>query len=69
MLPDLTNFQMRVGIQCGSRLLPSRVEVSKGVGDIAGHAHNNGPFTAQIFYHNRRQKHGGDDDGGVDDAQ
>lgn len=49
--------------------LPSWVEVSKGVGHVAGHAGNNGPFTAQIFDHDGRQEHGGDDDGGVDDAQ
>lgn len=49
--------------------LPSWVEVSNGVGDIAGHADNNRPFTAQIFDHDGRQEHGGDDDGGVDDTQ
>lgn len=49
--------------------LPSRVEVPKGVGDVAGHANDDGPFTAQIFDHDGRQEHGGDDDGGIDDAQ
>lgn len=49
--------------------LPSGVEVSEGVGDVAGHADNNGPFAAQVFDHDGRQEHGGDDDGGVDDAQ
>lgn len=51
------------------RPLPSRVEVSEGVGEVAGHASNNAPFAAQVFDHDGRQEHGGDDDGGVDDAQ
>lgn len=49
--------------------LPSGEEVSDGVGDVAGHAHDNGPFTAQVFDHDGRQEHGGDDDGGVDNTQ
>lgn len=49
--------------------LPSGEEISDGVGDVAGHAHHNGPFAAQIFDHDGRQEHGGDDDGGVDDTQ
>lgn len=49
--------------------LPSRQEVSQGVGDVAGHAQHDGPFTAQVFDHDGRQEHGGDDDGAVDDAQ
>lgn len=49
--------------------LPSRVEVSERVWHVAGHARHNGPFTAQVFDHDGRQEHGGDDDGGVDDTQ
>lgn len=49
--------------------LPSRVKVSKGVGHVAGHAHTDSPFTAQVLDHDWGQEHGGDDDGGVNDAQ
>ena len=49
--------------------LPSWVEVSEGVGDVTDHPGDDGPFTAQILDHDWRQEHGGDDDGGVDDAQ
>lgn len=49
--------------------LPSRVEVSKRVGNVAGHSSHDGPFTAQVLDHDGGQEHGGDDDGGVDDAQ
>lgn len=49
--------------------LPSWEEVSHWVGHVAGHASHNGPFAAQVFDHDGRQEHGGDDDGGVDDAQ
>ena len=48
---------------------PSGIEVSKGVGDVAGHADHHGPLTAQVLDHDGGQEHGGDDDGGVDDTQ
>ena len=48
---------------------PSRIEVSKGVGDIAGHADHDGPLAAEVLDHYGWQEHGGDDDGGVDDTQ
>lgn len=52
---------------CGG--LPSRVEVSERIGDVAGHPHDDAPLTAQVFDHDGREEHGGDDHGGVDDAQ
>lgn len=54
---------------CLTDSLPSRVEVSEREGHVAGHADHNGPFTAQIFDHDGRKEHGGDDDGGIDDAE
>lgn len=48
---------------------PSREEISKRIADVAGHADEDGPFTAQVFDHDGGQKHGGQNDGSVDDAQ
>lgn len=36
---------------------PARQKVSKGICHITAHREDDGPFTAQIFDHYRRQKH------------
>lgn len=47
-------------------LSPSREEISKGIADIACHADEDGPFTAQVLDHDGGQEHGGQNDGSVD---